>query len=78
MCVSSQSSMPAQVFQRSIKAASGGPRQGFVAIKVTALANPKLLERTAAFLQAVRQLFDKFDDQRTGFITPTSVSAVYD
>lgn len=42
--------------------------QGFAAIKVTALANPMLLERMSSAIVAVRNLFAKWDEDGSGFI----------
>ena len=41
--------------------AAGLPGQGFAAVKITALGNPKLLERTSSAILTVRGLFARYD-----------------
>jgi proline dehydrogenase len=55
-------------FLKSIKAAGSVDRQGFTAIKVTALGMPMLLERVSNALLAVRDLFKQLDENGDGLL----------
>mmetsp|Transcript_39726 Transcript_39726/g.72724 ORF Transcript_39726/g.72724 Transcript_39726/m.72724 type:complete len:592 (-) Transcript_39726:88-1863(-) len=45
------------------------PASGFAALKVTALGNPKLLERMSTMIVEVKALFSKFDENGSGLIS---------
>lgn len=45
------------------------PTHGFAALKVTALGNPKLLERMSTMIVEVKSLFAKFDKKKIGLIS---------
>lgn len=45
---------------------------------MTALGNPQLLQRTSECILAIRQLFNRFDLDHTGYITVDEFAAVYD
>ena len=64
-------------FLRSIDAARTSDRQGFAAIKVTALGMPRLLERVSSALLAVRDLFKQLDENGDGFLDPDEFKRVY-
>ncbi|KAK9799009.1 hypothetical protein WJX73_003308 [Symbiochloris irregularis] len=66
------------IFLRSIMAAADAPGQGFAAIKVTALGNPKLLERVSTTLSELHRLFERFDTDDSGFITKDKFFKVYE
>lgn len=66
-----------RVFMKSIEAAADAPGRGFAAIKITALGNPKLLERVAAGLMAIRNLFSQFDLDMNNVITREEFIKVY-
>jgi proline dehydrogenase len=63
-------------FLESIRAAGSVDRQGFAAIKVTALGNPKLLERVSNALLAVRDLFRVLDENGDGFVDKDEFTTV--
>jgi proline dehydrogenase len=65
------------IFLKSIEAAADAPGQGFAAIKVTALGNPKLLERVSAGLVAIRNLFTQFDLDMNNVIGREEFTQVY-
>ena len=44
-------------------------KHGCVPLQITALGNPKLLERVAAGLTAIRNLFSQFDEDMNNVIT---------
>jgi proline dehydrogenase len=54
---------------RSANAVKGANTNGFVAVKCTALTNPKLLEKMSTTVVELRNLFLKFDKDETGFVT---------
>ena len=47
----------------------GGGGGGFAALKVTALGNPKLLERMSNMIIEVKNLFSKFDEDGNGLVS---------
>ncbi len=47
----------------------GGYSGGFAALKVTALGNPKLLERMSTMIIEVKNLFSKFDEDGNGTVS---------
>ncbi|KAK9815561.1 hypothetical protein WJX72_005858 [[Myrmecia] bisecta] len=67
-----------RIFLRSIEAAADAPGQGFAAIKVTALGNPKLLERVSNGLLSIRNLFMQFDKDANNVITREEFAEVYE
>ena len=54
---------------RSANVVKGASSNGFVAVKVTALTNPKLLEKMSKVVVEIRNLFLKFDKNKDGLIT---------
>eukprot|EP00547_Thalassionema_nitzschioides_P001638 CAMPEP_0194212106 /NCGR_PEP_ID=MMETSP0156-20130528/11758_1 /TAXON_ID=33649 /ORGANISM="Thalassionema nitzschioides, Strain L26-B" /LENGTH=563 /DNA_ID=CAMNT_0038939845 /DNA_START=60 /DNA_END=1751 /DNA_ORIENTATION=+ len=58
-----------EVFQSCIRSVQEVSPGGFAAIKVTALGNPKLLERISIIITEAKNLFAKLDKKRTGRIT---------
>jgi len=64
-------------FLESIRAAAEVDAQGFAAIKVTALGNPKLLERVSTALLAVRDLFRVMDENNDGSVDMDEFKRVY-
>ncbi|KAL3130948.1 hypothetical protein ABBQ38_000271 [Trebouxia sp. C0009 RCD-2024] len=66
-----------ETFMKSIEAAGDAPGRGFAAIKITALGNPKLLERVAAGLMAIRNMFSQFDEDMNNVITREEFIKVY-
>lgn len=64
-------------FLESIRAAAEVDAQGFAAIKVTALGNPKLLERVSTALLAVRDLFRVMDENNDGLVDVEEFKRVY-
>lgn len=66
-----------KTFLQSIRAAAASEGQGFAAIKITALGQPKLLERVSASLVAVHNLFRRFDADLNGVITRDEFEQVY-
>ncbi|CAK0740844.1 hypothetical protein CVIRNUC_001281 [Coccomyxa viridis] len=65
------------IFLESIAAAAQSEGQGFAAIKLTALGNPKLLERTSAGLKAIDNLFAEFDLNHDHVISHEEFNQVY-
>jgi proline dehydrogenase len=57
------------VFQKCIQDVASLKSDGFAAIKVTALGNPKLLERMSRAIIESKNLFAKFDVNKDGVIT---------
>lgn len=59
-----------KVFQKCISdVANFGNKDGYAAIKVTALGNPKLLARMSQAIVEAKRLFEKFDTNRDGTVT---------
>ena len=57
------------VFRSCIRSVANVSPDGFAAIKVTALGNPKLLERMSIAITESKNLFAKFDKNGNGFIS---------
>ena len=57
-----------ETFKQCIQDVSLGSRDGYAAIKMTALGNPKLLGRMSQAIVEARRLFEKFDNDNDGFI----------
>ena len=57
------------VFRSCIRSVANVSPDGFAAIKVTALGNPKLLERMSIAITESKNLFAKFDENGNGFIS---------
>jgi proline dehydrogenase len=53
---------------RSANVVKGASSNGFVAVKITALTNPQLLEKMSKVVVELRNLFLKFDKNKTGMI----------
>lgn len=58
-----------KVFQKCIHDAASLSKDGFAAVKVTALGNPKLLSRMSQAIVESKKLFQKFDTNFDGFIS---------
>jgi proline dehydrogenase len=56
-------------FKQCITDVSAGSKDGYAAIKVTALGNPKLLSRMSVAITEAKRLFEKFDTNKDGFVT---------
>jgi len=54
------------------------PTHGFAALKVTALGNPKLLERMSTMIVEVKRLFAKFDRKGNGLISREEFVSCYE
>ncbi|KAJ9526938.1 hypothetical protein QJQ45_025350, partial [Haematococcus lacustris] len=65
------------IFLKSIHAAAGLSRQGFTAVKLTALGNPLLLQRISLAIREVRGLFARFDADGSGSIDQAEFQAAY-
>eukprot|EP00602_Paraphysomonas_sp_CaronLab_P001692 CAMPEP_0185033924 /NCGR_PEP_ID=MMETSP1103-20130426/23340_1 /TAXON_ID=36769 /ORGANISM="Paraphysomonas bandaiensis, Strain Caron Lab Isolate" /LENGTH=403 /DNA_ID=CAMNT_0027570369 /DNA_START=420 /DNA_END=1631 /DNA_ORIENTATION=+ len=63
---------------RSANAVKGYSTNGFVAIKCTALTDPKLLEKMSTTVTELRNLFLKFDIDGSGFITKDEFRKQYE
>ena len=65
--------MPICILQQTVLASSGRCAVTYAqicsALQITALGNPKLLERVAAGLMAIRNLFSQFDEDMNNVIT---------
>ena len=59
----------AAIFEKCIRAVHKVSPTGFAAIKITALGNPKLLERMSAAIIEIRKLFEKFDKSGDGYVS---------
>jgi proline dehydrogenase len=66
-----------ETFMKSIRAAAASEGQGFAAVKVTALGQPKLLERVSDSLVSVHNLFRRFDEDLNGVVTRDEFEKVY-
>lgn len=62
---------------RSANAVKGATNNGFVAVKVTALTNPKLLEKMSRMVVEIRNLFLKFDTQKNGLVDAEEFERAY-
>lgn len=65
-------------FLKCIKDVSELGSDGFAAIKVTALTNPKLLERMSLAIVETRNLFAKFDQDGNGILTKEEFQRGFD
>eukprot|EP00602_Paraphysomonas_sp_CaronLab_P000983 CAMPEP_0185031832 /NCGR_PEP_ID=MMETSP1103-20130426/19489_1 /TAXON_ID=36769 /ORGANISM="Paraphysomonas bandaiensis, Strain Caron Lab Isolate" /LENGTH=478 /DNA_ID=CAMNT_0027567485 /DNA_START=238 /DNA_END=1675 /DNA_ORIENTATION=- len=63
---------------RSANAVKGYSTNGFVAIKCTALTDPQLLEKMSITVTELRNLFNKFDIDGSGFITKDEFQKQYE
>jgi proline dehydrogenase len=63
---------------RSANAVKGSKTNGFVAIKVTALTDPALLEKMSDTVVELRNLFLKFDENKSGFINADEFKRQYE
>lgn len=68
----------AAIFEKCIRAVHKVSPTGFAAIKITALGNPKLLERMSTAIKEIRSLFDKFDKSGDGFVSQEEFLMAYD
>ena len=70
----------AKVFESCIESAHTlkGTKDAFAAVKVTALGNPKLLERVSTAIVEIRNLFNKFDVDNTGLISKEAFKKQYE
>lgn len=66
-----------KVFQQCIQDAASLSKDSFAAIKVTALGNPKLLERMSQAIVESKRLFQKFDTNLDGYVTREEFEAAY-
>mmetsp|Transcript_27875 Transcript_27875/g.70982 ORF Transcript_27875/g.70982 Transcript_27875/m.70982 type:complete len:493 (-) Transcript_27875:1-1479(-) len=57
-----------RIFQQCIDAVHNVTPEGFAAVKVTALGNPKLLEHMSDILSELRSTFKEFDSQGVGSV----------
>eukprot|EP00195_Chlamydomonas_chlamydogama_P012380 CAMPEP_0202907550 /NCGR_PEP_ID=MMETSP1392-20130828/43042_1 /ASSEMBLY_ACC=CAM_ASM_000868 /TAXON_ID=225041 /ORGANISM="Chlamydomonas chlamydogama, Strain SAG 11-48b" /LENGTH=585 /DNA_ID=CAMNT_0049596507 /DNA_START=23 /DNA_END=1777 /DNA_ORIENTATION=+ len=64
-------------FLNAIDTAALLPKPGFAAIKLTALGNPKLLERISSSIMTVRGLFKKWDTDGSGYIDRSEFDTAY-
>ena len=58
-----------ETFEACIRAVHSVSPTGFAAIKLTALGNPKLLERMSTAINEIKALFQKFDTGGDGYVT---------
>jgi proline dehydrogenase len=65
-------------FIQCINDVAAGGKDGYAAIKVTALGNPKLLSRMSQAITEVKCLFEKFDGNRDGFVTREEFELSYE
>jgi proline dehydrogenase len=56
-------------FMQCINDVAAGSKEGYAAIKVTALGNPKLLSRMSQAITEAKRLFEKFDGNMDGFVS---------
>lgn len=66
-----------EVFQKCIHDAASLSKDGFAAVKVTALGNPKLLSRMSQAIVESKRLFEKFDTDLNGFVTRDEFEIAY-
>lgn len=66
-----------EVFRSCIRSVANVSPDGFAAIKVTALGNPKLLERMSIAITESKNLFAKFDEDGNGFINRSEFEKGY-
>lgn len=66
------------IFENAIRAVKSVSPTGFAAIKITALGDPKLLERMSIAITELRNLFLRFDEEKTGKITKEQFATAYD
>ena len=62
---------------RSANVVKGATTNGFVAVKVTALTDPELLEKMSIIVVEIRNLFLKFDKNKTGMINADDFKRAY-
>lgn len=62
---------------RSANAVKGYKTNGFVAVKVTALTDPALLEKMSTTVLELRNLFLKFDEDKSGYISTEEFERQY-
>jgi proline dehydrogenase len=58
-----------ETFEKCIRAVHEVSPTGFAAVKLTALGNPKLLERMSTAIVEIKALFEKFDTVGDGYVT---------
>ncbi len=58
-----------ETFQKCIHDAASLSKDGFAAVKVTALGNPKLLSRMSQAINESKKLFQKFDSNLDGYVS---------
>ena len=58
-----------ELFESCINSVHNVSPEGFAAVKLTALGNPKLLERASDMLVATSKLFDTIDSSKKGFLS---------
>lgn len=63
---------------RSANVVKGASSNGFVAVKITALTDPKLLEKMSKVVVEIRNLFLKFDKNKDGTISADEFKRGYD
>lgn len=70
----------AKVFESCIESAHTlkGSKDAFAAVKITALGNPKLLERVSTSIVEIRNLFHKFDVDNSGLISKAEFRRQYE
>lgn len=64
-------------FKKCINSVKNLDADGYAAIKVTALGNPKLLEKMSRALREVKNLYSKFDVDKDGFIAKAEFEQGY-
>lgn len=65
------------VFQKCIEDAASLSKDGFAAVKVTALGNPKLLNRMSQAIIESKKLFQKFDTNLDGSVSREEFEVAY-
>jgi proline dehydrogenase len=68
----------AAIFESCIRAVKAVSPTGFAAIKITALGDPKLLERMSTAITELHNLFTKFDVEKKGKVTREQFASAYD